>query len=156
MSFFKRLFGSSNSKEPQNENSTNTPKTPDLLEDIFWNLAGETYDDIATFAKELKAYNADVNSNTNLNVDRIFNTATKIKVQCMFWGEDEDGEEDEFEEDLIVETDNKNGFTVADFLFQIHNQVCERMLEQDATFFEGLTVISQTSDMPYFDMDLGS
>lgn len=155
MSFFKKLFGAFNNT-PKEENKTNSVPSQDLLEDILWNFAGATYKDVEAFAKALKAYNDDVNPENELNVDRIFNSATEIIVQYTYWGEDEDGDEDELEADIVVKTDCEAGFSVKEFLFKVHNQICAQMMEIDATFFEGITPVSDHTETPHFYLNQGS
>jgi hypothetical protein len=158
MSFFKRLFGTSKNTENQPESTASKPKKQptDLLNDVFWNLAGSKYDDVASFAKDLIDYNNEVNPKNDIDVYRIFNTSTKITVQYMFWGEDEDGDEDQIEEDFLVETTNSKGFTVVEFLYQVHNQICEQMMEEEATYFEGLLPFDGDTAHPSFHLQQGS
>ncbi|AXG68530.1 hypothetical protein KORDIASMS9_00745 [Kordia sp. SMS9] len=155
MSFFKRLFGTFNKERNQPKDTVDAETSIHALDDIYWNFSGEKYNDVATFSNALITYNDDVNPEHQIDVDRIFSKATKITVQYEFWGEDENGDEDQFEEDFTIQTHNKSGFSVKEFLFQVHNQICGQMMEQDATFFEGVTSVKE-GEQPYFILDLGS
>ncbi|WP_046759371.1 WG repeat-containing protein, partial [Kordia jejudonensis] len=128
--------------------------TQDLLNDVLWNFAIEKFDDLESFSIELVAYNNALNSenSSDLDIGRIFNSSKEITVQYFYSGEDED----QMEEDFIVSTENENGFMLKEFLFKVHNQICEKMMEEDATYFEGLTPFDDDCDKPFFFLNQGS
>ncbi len=155
MNFLKRIFNKSNNQ--QNDIETQKGKLEeDLLEDVLWNFANKKYADLETFSQALIAYNQKIKPDHDLDIERIFISSRKITVQYMFWGEDEDGDEDQIEENFTITTDNKKGFALNDFLFQVHNQVCENMVDEDATFFQGLMPHDDDSGVPFFFLNQGS
>ncbi|PIE50701.1 MAG: hypothetical protein CSA38_01665 [Flavobacteriales bacterium] len=136
-------------------NKTDYPPQ-DVLTDVFWNFSNPQYSDVNSFSKALLDYNHKMQPKNELDIDRVFNASQKIEVQYTYWREDKNGEEEQIEESFIVTTENKNGFTVKEFLFKIHHTICKNMLEEEATFFEGLTPYNKHSDIPFFFINQGS
>jgi hypothetical protein len=157
MNLFKKLFGTKTTQAEKRIHSEVTDiNEPVLLHNISWNFAEEKFDTLIDFTKSIEAYNKQIQPKLEINFERIFHSSTSITVNYTHWGEDENGDEDQFEEDFVVRTENENGFSVAEFLFKVHNSTCADLLEEDATFFEGLTPHNDGSGIPYFFLIQGS
>ncbi|WP_024482386.1 tetratricopeptide repeat protein [Cellulophaga baltica] len=127
----------------------------DVLTDVLWSFRTDKFESLELFSKALLEYNTRIKPNSNIDIDRIFNRSKEITVGYMFWGENEDGEEDQFEESFVVKTTNNKGFSVKEFLYKVHNEICEQMEDEDNVFFEGLTPYDDGTERPFYLINQG-
>ncbi|WP_182246326.1 tetratricopeptide repeat protein [Cellulophaga baltica] len=78
----------------------------DVLTDVLWSFRTNKFESLELFSKALLEYNTRIKPNSSIDIDRIFNRSKEITVGYMYWGENEDGEEDQFEESFVVKTTN--------------------------------------------------
>ncbi len=133
----------------------NDNKKP-LLHNLLWSFALGPYDNIENFGSALYKYNMDINPQFSMDLNEIFLKAEKATIQYIYWGKDDDGEEDQIEEDFQIVSENSNGFSVKEFLFKVHNKVCKHLAEDDAHFFEGLIPHQDESNIPFYFIRQGS
>lgn len=155
MNFFKKLFGSADKSSPQPDH-VQEKKAQDDLFDILWNFADEKYPNLESFSKALKDYNDEIEPDNKLIIDRVFHPSQEITVRYTYWGEDEDGDDDQFEDDLTVTTTHAQGFRANEFLFLVHNKICEQKMDEDATYFEGIRLVTEDASSLVFYLNLGS
>lgn len=125
-----------------------TPK--ELLKELYWSFR-ERYQDQQSFENDLTTYNTRLLKPAP-NLDEIIFSEQKIVIQYLwipFIGED--FIEDEEDKQILLETENENGFTLSELMFKINNTAItedERydLSDQDAHFFEGLEYL--TDDDP--------
>jgi hypothetical protein len=107
----------------------------ELMSNIYWGFYGGRYDSYTQFVKEITTYNKDLNNEWN-PYETVLN-CKEVTVQYSYWDENE---EDEIEEDFNLLADNQTNFSAGELLFKIHNQVVEKLENEDHHFFEGLTL----------------
>jgi hypothetical protein len=105
-----------------------------IMSNIYWGFYGGKYDTKKEFISEVIKYNNEFNNDWNPN--EIILNLKIVTIQFSYW---DDGEEDEIEESFDVCADN-DFFTSGDLLYKIHNQVVEKLEDEDHHFFEGLTL----------------
>ena len=118
----------------------------ELLKDLYWSFR-ERFPDKASFEAELTHYNTRLLKPAP-QMDKIVFPEQKIVIQY-HWTPFED-EEDE-DKQILLETDNPEGFTLGELMFKINNTgITEEeeydLSDQDAHFFEGLEYL--TDDDP--------
>ncbi len=122
-----------------------TPK--ELLKELYWSFR-EHYQDQQSFENDLTTYNTRL-SKPAPKLDEIVFSEQKIVIQYLFL--EDDFIEDEEDKQILIETDNPNGFTLSDLMYKINNTVVTEddsfdLSDQDAHFFEGLEYL--TDDDP--------
>ena len=132
----------------------NYPKQ--FLNDVLWNLGNDKFQSQATFEDELIRYNEDITEKKftkNLS-ENILNTP-KVVIQYSHWDEDE---EDIVEPDFLLSADNGTYFTTGELLYKVHNEVCEKLEEEDHKFFEGFSLWEGESpdNIPLYFLNQGS
>jgi len=127
----------------------------DVLTDVLWSFRTNKFESLELFSKALLEYNTRIKPNSSIDIDRIFNRSKEITVGYMYWGENEDGEEDQFEESFVVKTTNSKGFSLKEFLYKVHNEICEQMEDEDNVFFEGLTPFDDGTERPFYLINQG-
>lgn len=136
----------------------NTPK--ELLKDLYWSFR-ERYTDQSSFEEALTAYNARLLEPVS-KLDEIVFPEQKMVIQHLWipFIDEEDEEDEDFDEDFeedeedryfLIETENKNGFTLGELMYKINNTGITDgeeydLSDQDAHFFEGLEYL--TDDDP--------
>jgi hypothetical protein len=145
------------------------PKT--MLDDLSWSFT-EIFDDRAQFEAEL----AERNSLEESDLETIVFPEQQISILFLLKEDledmdDDDEDEDEEDEDdgeeerqILLKTENPNGFTLGELMYLIHTRVVENFEEnidlsvQDACFFEGLTYLSvdENDGSKIYHMTLGS
>lgn len=106
-----------------------------LMSGIYWGFHGGKYESLEEFVQAVIDYNKDFGKKWLPN--EIVLACTNVTVQYSYWDENE---EDEVEEDFNLVADDKSGFTAGELLYKIHNQVVEKLEDDDHHFFEGLTL----------------
>ena len=105
----------------------------ELMTDIYWGFYGGKYPSREKFIQAVIDYNKDFNKEWVPNETVL--AYANITIQYSYWDDDE---EDETEEDFNLVADNKSDFTAGELLFKIHNQVVDKLENEDHHFFEGL------------------
>uniref|UniRef100_UPI004049CBA5 hypothetical protein n=1 Tax=Flavobacterium sp. TaxID=239 RepID=UPI004049CBA5 len=123
----------------------------EILKELYWSFY-QTFSDKEEFEKELIEYNTRL-LKPKPQLNRIIYPENKIVIQFMVYQDSDDNESDYDEErQIFLETNNINGFTLSELMYQINNKVVENgeenidISEQDAVFFEGLEYL--TDDDP--------
>ena len=65
---------------------------------------------------------------------------SRILVQYEHW---DDELEESREEKVFLQADNGSYFTVSELIYKIHNQVCDKLVNDDNVFFEGLQLFER-------------
>lgn len=107
----------------------------ELMSKILWGFYGGKYESREKFIQAVTDYNKKFGKEWTPNETTL--TYTNVTIQYSYWDEDE---EDEVEEDFNLVADDKSGFTAGELLYKIHNQVVEKLEDDDHHFFEGLTL----------------
>jgi len=106
-----------------------------LMTDVYWGFYGGKYDSCDVFIREVIEYNK--NFDKKWIPEEIVFAGTNVSIQYSYW-DDENEEEEEDDFDLVA--DNKTCFSAGELLYKIHNQVVEKLEDDDHHFFEGLTL----------------
>ncbi|MDR2144967.1 MAG: hypothetical protein LBE91_00705 [Tannerella sp.] len=107
----------------------------ELMTNVYWGFYGGKYESLTKFVQAVNEYHRKLGK--EWNPDETVLACTKITVQYSFWDEEE---EEEMEEDFNLIADSYSGFSAGDLLYKIHNQVVEKLEDDDHHFFEGLTL----------------
>lgn len=125
----------------------------ELLLDLYWSFH-QKYDTQESFNKELTEYNTRL-LKPKPKLDKIVFPEQKVVIQFMAYQNIDDEDEDyDDERQILLETNNSKGFTLAELMYKINQKVVENtednidISEQDACFFEGLEYL--TDDDPDF------
>ena len=136
---------------------TGFPK--ELICGIAWSFRQPRYSSLAAFADELQAYNEELSGEyiPDAWVDELKLIGNRILVQYEHW----DNElEDSREEKVFLQTDNGSYFTVSELIYKIHNQVCDKLVNDDNVFFEELQLFERDDvnhpGIPYYFILQGS
>ena len=97
---------------------------------------------MAAFADELHAYNEEITGEYILDVwaDELKLIGSRILVQYEYWDDELEGSR---EEKVLLQADNGSYFTVPELIYKIHNQVCDKLVNDDNVFFEGLQLFER-------------
>lgn len=106
----------------------------EIMSNVYWGFYGGKYQTLEAFVEQVKLYNEDFG--IDWNPDEIVFEKKTLSVQYSYWDEKTD---EEVEEDFDLHAD-KGAFTAGELLFKIHNQVVEKLEDDDHHFFEGLTL----------------
>ena len=123
----------------------------EIMSNICWGFYGGKYDSREKFIQSVSEYNKDLNK--EWFPDETVLNCKNVSVQYSYWDEEED---DEIEEDFELVADNTSGFTAGELLFKIHNQVVDKLEDEDHHFFEGLTLWEGNPQMPLYFLNQGS
>ncbi|MEI3790883.1 MULTISPECIES: hypothetical protein [unclassified Chryseobacterium] len=129
-----------------------------ILQSILWNFTEQKFSDIENFRIALKDYNEKITDEKFLeNLDKPILKINKVAIQYEYWDENI---EDIIEPDFLLNADNGQFFTTAELLFKIHNQVHEKLKDDDHHFFEGLELWTGENpnypDTPLYFLQQGS
>ncbi|GHT32900.1 hypothetical protein FACS189434_05780 [Bacteroidia bacterium] len=120
-------------KTEKQEVAVANPDEDFLMSDVFWAFYGGKYETLEKFAQALEEYNKSLKNQCDINEIVLELKETTIRY---FYYEDDDI----VEADISVSTENESGFSVAELLYKIHNQVVDSLEEDDHHFFEGLVL----------------
>ncbi|REC78655.1 hypothetical protein DRF60_09420 [Chryseobacterium elymi] len=129
-----------------------------ILQSILWNFTEQKFSDIENFRIALKDYNEKITDEKfSENLDKPILKINKVAIQYEYWDENI---EDIIEPDFLLNADNGQFFTTAELLFKIHNQVHEKLKDDDHHFFEGLELWTGENpnypDTPLYFLQQGS
>jgi hypothetical protein len=83
-----------------------------------------------------------------------------VVIQYSHWGIDDDGDEEIFEPNFILVADNGEYFSSLELLYKIHNEVCEKLNNEDHKFLEGIELWEGENpnhpDIPLYFLQQGS
>ncbi len=127
----------------------------ELMTKISWAFYGGQYESLEKFIQEVTDYNKNLNKEWHPNESIL--ACSDVTVQYSYWDDDE---EDEVEDDFNLIAENKSGFTTGELLFKIHNQVVDKLENEDNHFFEGLTLWEgenySNPQAPLYFLNIGS
>ncbi|SIS97390.1 hypothetical protein SAMN05421766_1063 [Zobellia uliginosa] len=107
-----------------------------LLNDVLWNFKDKAYSSLSEFLIALLTYNEDIfGEDFEFDKDKKVLGSPQVVVQYSYWSEEK---EDDIEPDFLLTADNGEFFLQGELLFKVHNQVQEKLQDQDNSFFEGL------------------
>ncbi|STC99651.1 hypothetical protein [Chryseobacterium carnipullorum] len=107
-----------------------------ISQNILWNFGKQKFLTIENFRLALKNYNEEIRGEFfSEDLDLPILKANKVAIQYEYWDQ---SIEDIVEPDFLLNADNGQFFTTAELLFKIHNQVHEKLKDDDHQFFEGL------------------
>jgi hypothetical protein len=110
----------------------NYPKQ--ILRNIRWSFDNNKFQSQTDFEEELIKYNEEITDETFTKVlSENALHSPEVVIQYSYWDDDE---EDILEPDFLLRADNGSYFTIGELLFKVHNEVCERLKEDDHKFFE--------------------
>ena len=114
----------------------NYPKR--ILNNILWGFYHDRFLTQSAFELALIEYNESINKrNFSVNLAEIILYSPQVVIQYSYWDEESD---DIVEPDILLESGNKVGFTSGELLFKVHNEVCEKLQNEDHKFLEGLSL----------------
>ncbi|MCR5077390.1 MAG: hypothetical protein K6A82_05050 [Prevotella sp.] len=131
----------------------------ELLSGIAWTFRQEAFSSLAAFTKDLKEYNEEVSGESFSDTwsDELKLIGNRILVQYEYWDSSQD---DSREEQLLLQADDGRHFTTAELLYKIHNQVRDKLVDDDHVFFEGLELLEEDDakcpDIPCYYILQGS
>lgn len=144
-------------KKMEIDKRTGYPK--ELLCGVAWTFRQEKFLSLAAFTKELKEYNEDVSEHSFSDIwsSDLKLIGNRILVQYEHWDNSLD---DSREEQLLLQADNGKYFTTAELLYKIHNQIHNKLVNDDNVFFEGLQLFERDDanypNIPYYYILQGS
>lgn len=102
---------------------------------ILWSFDNKKFNSQEEFIKVLLAYNFEIQGqDTHVDLDERILNSPKVVIQYSYWDE---GEDDTLEPDFLLSADNSNYFTLGELLYKVHNEVYEKLSNDDHRFFEG-------------------
>lgn len=143
--FWKKLFGKKEKNPP-----TGYPK--EVMSNTRWAFYGGKYASQEDFVRAVTQYQTDMK--TEWDPEQIVLPYKEVTILYEYRDEDE---EDQTEEDFNLTAD-KDFFTAGELLFKIHNQVVEKLENDDHHFFEGLILLSDDDNtgIPCYMLSQGS
>ncbi|MEZ4804218.1 MAG: hypothetical protein R2852_01665 [Bacteroidia bacterium] len=126
-----------------------------LMGDIFWSFDLEKHSDINTFKKSLIAYNKEIEPGVEPEVDHIILTNKEIIVLYSFWKEEDSVDENQTAE-IRLKSENKEGFTIAEILFQLHSKISSKLRNDEEHFFEGIQYVTDRNGIPIYQLLQGT
>jgi hypothetical protein len=134
----------------------NYPK--EIMKDIFWSFDDKKFNTKEDFERALIAYNLNIrNQQPHLDVDKHVLETPKVTIQYFYWDERED---DTLEPDFLLSANNSSYFTLGELLYKVHNEVCEKLAQDDHHFFEGFELWEgenpNNPDTPLYFLQQGS
>ncbi len=129
-----------------------------ISQNILWNFGKQKFLTIENFRLALKNYNEEIRGEFfSEDLDLPILKANKVAIQYEYWDQ---SIEDIIEPDFLLNADNGQFFTTAELLFKIHNQVHEKLKDDDHQFFEGLELWTGENpnypDTPLYFLQQGS
>lgn len=126
-----------------------------LMTDVIWGFYGGQYESREKLIQAVTDYNKNFGKKWSPN--KIVLSCTSITIQYFYWNEKED---DDVEENFNLTADKESGFTAEELLFKIHNQVVDKLENEDYHFFEGLTLWEgenfENPNAPFYFLNQGS
>jgi hypothetical protein len=107
----------------------------ELMSEVYWGFYGGKYTFVSKFITEVINYNRKFDK--EWNPDEIVLNSKEATIQYYYWDDDT---EEEIEDDFNLVADTQSGFTAGELLYKIHNQVVDKLENEDHHFFEGLTL----------------
>lgn len=106
-----------------------------VLNDVLWNFKDKNYSSLSEFVIALMVYNEDIfGEDFEFEKDAKVLDSNKVVIQYSYWDEEKD---DDMEPDFLLTADNGQFFAKGELLFKVHQQVREKLQDQDHSFFEG-------------------
>lgn len=129
-----------------------------ISQNILWSFGKQKFLTIEDFRLALKNYNEEIKGESfSEDLDLPILKTNKVAIQYEYWDQ---SIEDIIEPDFLLNADNGQFFTTAELLFKIHNQVHEKLKDDDHQFFEGLELWTGENpnypDTPLYFLQQGS
>jgi hypothetical protein len=129
-----------------------------ISQNILCNIGKQKFSTIEDFRLALKNYNEEIKGEKfSEDLDLPILKTNKVAIQYEYWDQ---SIEDIIEPDFLLNADNGQFFTTAELLFKIHNQVHEKLKDDDHHFFEGLELWTGENpnypDTPLYFLQQGS
>ncbi len=106
-----------------------------LLNDVLWNFKSKRYSLQSEFITAVLTYNENIfGEDFEFNKDQKILESSKVVIQYSYWDEEK---EDDIEPDFLLTADNGEFFTKGELLYKTHNELHEKLQNQDGSFFEG-------------------
>ncbi|QLG46839.1 hypothetical protein [Costertonia aggregata] len=106
-----------------------------LMNDVLWNFKNKVYASLPDFVVALMSYNENIfGEDFEFQKDEKVLESSKVVIQYSYWDEEK---EDDLEPDFLLKADNGEFFTKGELLYKTHNEVHEKLQNQDHSFFEG-------------------
>jgi hypothetical protein len=121
-------------KPEEQEVAVANPDEDFLMNDVLWSFVGKKYETLEKFTEALEEYNKEIKNQCDIN--EIALELKEITIRYFYYEDD-----DNVEQDFSVSTENEAGFSVSELLYKIHNQVVDRLKDDDHHFFEGLVLV---------------
>ena len=106
-----------------------------LLSEVHWGFYGGRRPCQEEFIQEVTEYNKELNKEWNPN-DTVLNYPN-VTILYSYWNTKRNNVE---EKSFDLAASNQSGFTAGELMYKIHNQVVDRLENEDFRFFEGLTL----------------
>ena len=114
----------------------------ELMSEVYWGFYTSKYNSFEKFIQEVIEYNKELGRNWVPN--EIVLNCLEVTIQYSHTDTDEvNVNETNF--DLVA--DNETGFTAGELLFKIHNQVVDKLKDENHQFFEGLVLLETDNGM---------
>ena len=110
----------------------------EIMSDIYWGFYGGKYNSLEKFIRDVNEYNQDFDK--EWNPDETVLACPDVTVQYSYW--DHEGNS-EIEENFDLVADHQSGFTAGEFLYKMHNQVVDKLENDDHHFFQGLMLLKK-------------
>jgi hypothetical protein len=112
-----------------------------LMSETYWVFYGGMYNSYDEFIQEVIDYNKDLGKQWTPQETVL--GCQNVTIQYSYWNNEEDNIE---EKDFDLTADRSSGFTAGEILYKIHNQVVDKLENEDFHFFEGLTLWKRKED----------
>jgi hypothetical protein len=120
-----------------------------LMGDIFWSFDMEKYSDLNSFKEALIEYNKEIEPGVKPDLDHVILPNKEIFVMYSYWKEKDLVDENQMAE-IRLSSENINGFTIAELLFQLHLKISANLKDDEEHFFEGIQYISERGGLPIY------
>jgi len=126
----------------------------EIMSDVRWGFYENKYDSFEKFILEVIEYNKDLD--LEWIPEKTVLDCREIIIQYSYWDDDI---KTVIEKDFELIADNQTGFSAGELLFKIHNQVVDRLQNEDFNIFQGLALLKKdciiNPDKPHYFIDQG-
>lgn len=128
----------------------------EILRDLPWSFKEDPLPDLASFIESLRDYGDDIDVPLDeAGLQRLLPTSA-VDVKYAYGVRAPSGEWHDAEEIVRIRSDHV--LSCAELLYQIHTRVHDRLQHQDHCFFEGLSLLTESTEtgVPTYEMNLGN
>jgi len=127
----------------------------EIMSDVRWGFYENKYDSFEQFIREVIEYNKDLD--LEWIPDATVLVCQDVIIQYSYWDDDI---KTVIEKDFELIADNQTDFTAGELLFKIHNQVVDRLKNEDFNIFQGLALLKKDCctnlDKPHYFIEQGA